>query len=1463
MNIQVSQEQAVDYDPFAGEPVLKIVPSTEAQREVWLADQLGVEASLAYNESVSLLWRGAMEVLALKQALDDVMERHEALRGKFGSDGTDLWIGAEAHLPLECIDLSAQDAATAKSHAAAERLRAVESPFDLTTAPLVRAVLLKFAEDQYELILSAHHIVCDGWSFGIIIRDLMAFYRAHRAGAAPTMGPSHAFGDYALSLIEPAAQQQFAVDQAYWTSMYDSSVPVLDLPCDRPRQPLRSFASRREDLLIPADVVEMIRRRGAQQGASLFATLFGVFSALVGRLSGQDDVVIGVAAAGQATLENSNLVGHCVNLLPIRTQLSGLTSLSDVVQAAGRNVLDAYEHQQCTFGTLLQKLQLTRDPSRLPLVSILFNLDQGMSEAELSEPGLQVTVRSNARQYENFELFLNISRVTEGLMLECQYQTALFDRETMQRWLELFVLALQRYAAQPALDVAAALAPGPADMALLEDINATAAEYDRTQRIDTLIGRQAAAAPTAVAIRCSGRTVTYGALEQAAETVAQTLRDRGVGPGDLVGLACGRNECMFMGLYGILKAGAAYVPLDPDFPVDRLEFMCADAKLKLVVTDASIQGEWKFGTATPLFVGSPDPLAEALPLRDIPAVSDRTHDVAYVIYTSGSTGRPKGVRVTHCQCDQSVGEFTKTLGLDRGDRVLSVTTLSFDIAVMETILPLTVGASVVISDRSQAKFGDQLRALIEEQEVSFINATPSTWRLLLAAEWPGRHDLRAFCGGEPFASDLAAALLPRVGALWNVYGPTETTVWSSLYRVERASPTVPIGRPIANTQLHVLDAALRPLPIGVVGELYIGGEGVTLGYLDRPELTAERFLPDPFSTRAGARVYRTGDLGRVRNDGVIECLGRVDHQVKVRGYRIELGEIEAVLSEFPGLDRVLVITREDRPGDVRIVAYVVPNAGMPSVEDLRLHASRRLPDYMVPQHFLALEAIPLLPNGKVDRRALPSPDMSRVATAKRVAPQNALQAAVLSAMEDVLNLPGMGMREDFFALGGHSLLASRLIARLNRDFEIRLPLRALFELPTAEGLSRAVDEARGVSVPAREPLVALPDRRSAPLTPMQARMRFIEEMHPGSLLYNTPSAHRLIGPMDTALFTEALQLLIVRQPSLRTYVHPADSGTGYEQRILEHFEVSVPYHDMTSLPADQRDDKLLEALQAEVDRPLDTGQPPLFRVGLYRLGQDDHVFFFMPHHIIWDGWSFDLLYEELGAIYEALLNRKSVALAPLQITYGDYAEWFARWLDGPEAAAQLTYWRERYAKMPVAKALRSDFPRGPGMTGAGGSEWLNIDAHLTEELRSIGTSVHATLNMLTMSAYAVLIASAIDASGVVIGMPVRGRALGEVESVMGFFNNLLPVHLHVPRISGSSISWQPSRRNCWRFSVTRTCPSSVSHGNRRLRPDRVPACIKPCSRSRMHATGSAAGVLSSRRTSLYIRKARPRISACG
>jgi amino acid adenylation domain-containing protein len=1377
---ELAAATAVDYDPFAGAPLTRLVPTTEPQREVWLASRLEPEASLAFNEAVSINLKGLLDVPALEGALQAIVDRHEALRATFSSDGESLFVAERTTLPIAFHDVSLLAPFESDSRIMAALNRIVTTPFDLEHGPLVRAELFRLAGDRHLLTIAAHHIVCDGWSFGVIVRDLAALY-AQRIGQAPGPADAGAFSNFALAEAAHAGTGAAREDEQYWLSRFAGPVPVLDLPTDHSRPRRRSFTSRREDRTLDPTEVTAIKRMGAAQGASFYATLLTAFAVLLRRIAGQEDVVIGMPSAGQAAEGLDTLVGHCVNVLPLRTQVDDTATFAQLLGTVRNDLLDAFDHQRYTLGSLLARLSLTRDPSRLPLVNVLFNLDAQLDESTVTFPGLRFDVEAVPRAYENFELFVNAVQVDGGLRLECQYNADLFDAATIQGWLDAYAMLLRQAVLDPTVEAVALPVVSDAVYRELAALQPAPTPFPELRLAHEFFEQQVDRAPERSAVRHADRSLNYAALESRSNRVANALRERGVGHGDLVGLSLARGLDMVAAVLGVLKSGAGYVPLDPAFPADRLAFMAEDAALAALVVDDNAALAFPFDPTRVLSLTSDEVVHASFERPERNRKAATPDSVAYVIFTSGSTGRPKGVRVPHRAAANFLTSMQRVPGIAPDDRLVAVTTLSFDIAFMELMLPLTSGAEIVVAGRDDVRDGGQLRRLIEDVDATMMQATPAGWRLLVDAGWKGRPAFRAVSGGEPLPVDLAEALLDRCGEVWNGYGPTETTVYSTYWRVSDPREGIYIGRPIANTTVHILDERGNHCPLGVPGEIHIGGAGVTLGYLDRPQLTAERFVPDPWSETPDSRMYRTGDRGRWLANGMIEHLGRLDFQVKVRGYRIEPGEIESVLADTPEVARAVVIAREDRPGDVRLVAYIVARDGVTVSEDtLRSRLRSRLPDYMIPQHILLLDAIPLLPNGKIDRKALPPPIAHSVATSgERMAPRNDDERRVAAAMESVLSLPDLDVRDDFFALGGHSLLAAQLTARLNREFEVTLSFRTLFDAPTIEQLAAAIgSQVASGTAPATAPIDHRTEQDQAPLSLMQRRLWALEQMHPGQVTYNAPSAHRLRGRLDEHAFDMAFQALIQRQPSMRTAFH--DVGQDIMQIVAPTLEYPLfPAEDLSQLPPAEREARLMERLQELTDTPFELGSAPLFSARMFRLSADEHAFFFMPHHIIWDGWSFDILYNELSALYRSLVAGLPSPLAALPVTYGDFAEWHSHWLESPAFQSQLGFWRERLAQMGDVRALPTDHPRRPGMSGLGRTEWIRVSRDDTDAMHEVARQADATLNMTLLALYYAMLSSSAGQHELVVGTPVRGRNQTEVESVMGYFNNLLPLHVSV------------------------------------------------------------------------------------
>jgi amino acid adenylation domain-containing protein len=1034
--------QIIDYDPFVAAQLQQVIATTPAQKEIWSAARMGQGASCAFNESISLHFRGHLDVAALRQALGQLVEQHEALRSTLSPFDGRLCIASELAIELSLEDLSGLPSEEQQQRLGEVLTAEVETPFDLEQGPLLRARLLRLEPSDYWFILSAHHIICDGWSMALVLRDLGLFYSAASTGSPPAVLAAQPFSDYAAWVAQQEKTETYQRARQFWLDRLQGNLPVLQLPTDRPHPPLKTYSADRYDHALEPELVQGLKKLGAKAGASFFTVMLTSYAVFLERLTGQHDLVIGVPAAGQSASGLENVVGHCVNLLPIRCQLDPASTYWQCLQQMRTHVLDAYDHQQITFGQLLPHLKVPRDPSRTPLVSAVFNLDQAALEKNLAFAGLEVEYRSNPRHFENFEFFINASEAAGRVVLECQYNKDLFDDETIHDWLESFEALLAGAVVQP--DETAAKLPMLSrrqQQRILVDWNATQLDYPRDKTVTQLLDEQAQRTPLRPAVTFGNATVTYAELDRRANQLAHHLAAQGVGRNMLVGLCMERSLEMVVGQLAILKTGAGYVPLDPKYPRERLTFMVEDSKAALVLT----QEKWR-GLFAPDKVRSFVYEREAAAVAGQPAVayacgSASPRDVAYVIYTSGSTGTPKGVAVLHGNVVNLLASMRQSPGIGADDVMLAVTTLSFDIAVAEILLPLAVGAHVVLASQQTVGDGRQLLQLLQTSKATVMQGTPATWRVLLSAGWLGETDIVVWCGGEALPADLARALLDRSKQLWNVYGPTETTVWSTSFLV--TDPTViRLGKPLGNTQAYVLDGHGQPVPAGVLGELYLGGAGVAAGYLHRPELTEQRFVAnpyhDPFADYQNPNLYRTGDLVRWRRDGTLEYVGRNDHQVKLRGYRIELGEIESTLSAHPGVRQAVAAVRTDRPNDPRLVAYVVPGDQPATATELRKHLRQHLPDYMIPQHFVDLDVLPLTNNGKVDRGRLPPPFAIQP---QEVRPQvlTPAQKYVLGVCKDVLQVEAIGVADNFFQVGGHSLLAFEVLARLEKETGARLP----------------------------------------------------------------------------------------------------------------------------------------------------------------------------------------------------------------------------------------------------------------------------------------------------------------------------------------------------------------------------------------------------------------------------------------
>jgi amino acid adenylation domain-containing protein len=1058
--LDVRDRVPVEYDPFARGELRLVVPATESQREIWLTAKMNSGGNCAFNESVSVRLKGRLDLEHLRASIAEGIQRHEAMRTTFSSDGAALCVVSRIEIEIPFVDLSALEEGERRAKMDGILREEVVVPFNLEFGPLVRAKIVKLAEEDHQVVITSHHIVCDGWSIDVVVKDIGAIYSAKTNGLPPDLKEPERFSWYAVHMAERAVSREHRASEDYWLQVFSSDIPVLDLPLDKPRPPHRTFEAQRLDLPLDPSLQEGIKKIASQTGCTFVTVVMAAFNVLIHRLTGQDDVVVGLPAAGQSMVGKDLLVGHCVNLLPLRSRSIRTQRFSDYVKSYRSVMLDAYEHQEITFGRLLKRLSLKRDPSRIPLVSAIFNIDMGIDLGGMKFEGLDVDFYANPRAYENFELFLNVSPAKGGrFMLELTHNSNLFAPQTAGRWLKEFDRLLMAIVADPhqALgEIDLLTADERSDLVL--HWNPPAVEYPRSKPVHKMFEEQADLRPDALAVTCGNERLTYRQLKQRAGVISSYLESVGVHRGDTVGVFLERSADMVASLLGILRSGAAYLPLDPAFPTSRLEAMMEDAGCEAVVSQRALSDR---------IPGSPPRIIvlEDINLNTDSPASSRIDgavdpgDLAYLIYTSGSTGKPKGVEIRHGSLVNFLHSMMKEPGLSSNDVLLAVTTLSFDIAGLEIFLPLVSGARVALASREAIADGKQLLQALQQSGATVMQATPATWRILLEAGWSDGKGFRALCGGEALSRELANAIVHTGAELWNLYGPTETTIWSAISRVERREEPPFLGHPIANTQFYVLDGFLKPSPLGVPGELFIAGDGLARGYHANRELTDEKFIPDPFGPRPDGRMYKTGDLVRRLADGSLEFLGRLDDQVKLRGYRIELGDIESHLDTYPSIKQSVAIVREDIPGHKRLVAYYVPEGtSRIDPDDLSRHLQGALPSYMVPSIFVPMDQFPLTPNGKVNRKSLPKPETDDVAAQPAyVAPRNDTEADLVRMWERLLDIRPISVNASFFDLGGDSLTAARFFADLERRRGRAIPLSTLFESPTIESLARVLD----------------------------------------------------------------------------------------------------------------------------------------------------------------------------------------------------------------------------------------------------------------------------------------------------------------------------------------------------------------------------------------------------------------------
>jgi len=1350
-------------------------PLSFAQQRLWFLNNFEPE-SPEYNVPHAFRIVGDLDHEVMQRALREVVRRHEALRTTFRSvEGEPAQVIAQV-VDMEVPFVDARERVKAPEEAWGEALRIASAdakePFDLTLGPLMRAKLFRTGEREHLLYYNLHHIAWDGWSMGIFARELTAIYDAFAAGIpSPLPELPVQYLDYALWQREWLAGGVLAQQLAYWRRQL-ASVPPLELPTDRPRPAVRTHNGTAVPMVFAGRLQQDLKGFAQRQGSTLFIVMMAAFKALLHHWTTQEDISIGTLIANRRRPEVEGLIGFFANSLVLRTDLSGDPTFRELLHREREVSLDAYGHQDVPFEKLVEELNPPRDMARTPMFQVMLMLLNTPGEA-MDLPGLRLQSLAIDSRTSKMEITLYLTETPAGVDGFVEYNTDLFERATIARLIDHYQRVLEAVTTAPDTQLSELPLLSDAERRqVLVDWNATAAEAPPVT-LHGWIEERVRQAPAATAVELEDKRLSYAELDSRANRLARHLRRLGVGPDTLVGLALERSLEMVVGVLAILKAGGGYVPIDPEYPKERLTHMLEDSRVPVLVTQETLLDRLPEHGSRVVAV---DRDAAAIAAEsDEPFASGATAEsLAYVIYTSGSTGKPKGVQIPHAAVVNFLSSMSKKPGLTSADTLLAVTTLSFDIAGLELYLPLVCGARLLLASRETTQAGEQLKEILETKGVTAMQATPATWRLLLAAGWLGDGKLKILCGGEALPRDLASQLLGACGSLWNVYGPTEATIWSTLDQVLASGP-VTIGRPLDNTEIYLLSRAMKPVPVGVPGELLIGGDGLSRGYRSRPDLTAEKFIPHPFADlrqEPGARLYRTGDLARHLADGRIEFLGRIDHQVKVRGFRIELGDIEAALDQHPSIAQAVVVAREDSPGNKQLAAYLViaPGAETPNVSDLRAHLKEKLPEYMVPAVFTFLPAMPLTPNGKVDRRALPAPDRSTAAR-EYVAPRDEKEQFFCELWQELLDLERVGINDDFFELGGDSLLVIRVVTKANKA-ALGITTKLVFQHRTVAELA---------AVAGTIEILAEQGEVNGPLPWTPAQLHFLDQGHANPDFH---SIGMLFEPKDCDLqfhlFHRAMAHVLAHHDHLRARLVVEPEG-----RRLVIDPSGAPVHmlrvDLSAVPEEMQI-RVMSAAVRQLVTSCKMTEGNLVRTA---------VFYFQPAKVSYlhitsqylaaDINSWPILLDDLDTAYRQLEAAEPITTPRKSTSARQWAERLAeRAKPGGMPQQELDYWLAQAPQNPPRFPM--DHDKGPNAWISARVELEELDVDETQILlqrvpRFLGVQIDALLVTAALSAFEGWIGS----RSLPIMLLGHGREAlyddMDLTRTVGWFNTIYPVLL--------------------------------------------------------------------------------------
>ncbi len=1360
-------------------------PLSYSQQQQWILHQLAPDSPF-YNAYTALSFSGPLKIELLERALYEIVQRHESLRTIFcvQEDQPVQMIEIDGEFRLPFVDV--QLLSPAQRDAELQRLAREETqyPFDLEHGPLFRALLLGREKHEHVLVLTMHHIISDGISMGVFGQELTALYDAFSSGLpAPLPDLPIQYADFAIWQRQRLQGEHLSNRLAYWRQQLNGIAP-LELPTDHPRPPVQTFSGARQHFQIAPSVFAGLKALGQREGTTLFTLLLAAFDVLLFRYTKQTSIAVGTPFANRSRPETEGLIGSFVNTLVLRAELSSDLTFSEFSKQVSATVQNALAYQDVPFELIVAELRPERDLSRSVLFQVLFNL-QKMPVENMKLANLRLTFPPVENATAKFDLSFELFETEQELNGVVEYSTDLFEPQTIQRLLACYLTLLEGVVtdSHQRIGELPLLRKEERERILLE-WNNTRMEHDSGACFPSIFSSQAELTPDAIALVCEQEHITYQTLNQQANQLAHHLRTLGVKVGVRVGICVERSFAMIVGLLGILKAGGAYVPLDPEYPQERLGYMLQQAHAQVLVTQESLRTNVAHYSENVVCLDVDQEAISQQPQTN-PPHSVSAEDMAYVIFTSGSTGQPKGAGVYHRGLSNLLRWYITDFAITAADKTLLITSLSFDLTQKNIFAPLMVGGTVCLP---ASRYHDiaLLRAAIFEKKVTLLNCTPSMFYPFVddvdQEALRQLHSLRyLFLGGEPIAAQRFLQWMQDAGCqtqIVNTYGPTECSDVVAFYRLaskqQFLDAVVPIGHPIANVQLVILDENLQLVSPSMIGELYIAGECVGAGYINDTHLTAERFLSNPYPELPGELLYRTGDLACYREDGAIEYRGRLDQQVKVRGFRIELEEIEALLAQYIGVRECTVLAWEDEGGDKRLVAYVVSAnpATPPSSTELRLYLQERLPNYMVPSFFVGLKSLPLTPSGKVDRRVLPAPARNQLGTGKQVAVANTpVEEMLLGIYRELLQIEQVGLHDNFFELGGHSLLAIQVTARIRKMMQIEVPLRNLFEAPAVAALARRVElQLRNKQAAGVLPPVPVSREQFLPLSFAQQRMWFLHQAAAQSFAYNLPLALKIQGRLKVSVLATCLQEIVQRHEILRA-TFPLQQGQP-AQAISPVMPLRLKIADLQAVDKDERLAEFEQLSRTEMLNPFDLSCGPLLRLWLLRLDDDEHILFLVLHHIIFDAWSIGILLNELSVLYQAYSQGFPAPLPPLPIQYADFAYWQRSWLKDEVLESSIDYWKKQLGGATALK-LPTDRPRPKNPNNRGATYTFMLPMQLSQDLLALSRREGVTLFMTLLTAFQILLSRYTQQRDIVVGTDMAGRTHVETEQLIGFFVNLL------------------------------------------------------------------------------------------